>query len=47
VLDEHRRRATILAEAPTDWRVGAAVIVFWVLAAAFVARWVIFALTAR
>jgi membrane protein DedA with SNARE-associated domain len=46
VLDEHRRRATILAEAPTDWRVGAAVIVFWALAAALVARWVIVVLTA-
>lgn len=45
-LDEHRRRAAILAEAPTDWRVGAAVIVFWVLAAALVARWIIGVLTA-
>jgi uncharacterized membrane protein YkvA (DUF1232 family) len=41
VLDEHRRRAAILAEAPTDWRVGAAVIVFWALAAALIFRWVI------
>jgi membrane protein DedA with SNARE-associated domain/uncharacterized membrane protein YkvA (DUF1232 family) len=45
VLDEHRRRAAILAEAPTDWRVGAAVIVFWALAAALVIRWVIIVLT--
>ena len=28
VLDEHRRRAAILAEAPTDWRVGAVVLAF-------------------
>jgi uncharacterized membrane protein YkvA (DUF1232 family) len=28
VLDEHRG-AAILAVAPTDWRVGAAVIVYW------------------
>jgi hypothetical protein len=46
VLDEYRRRAAILAEAPTDWRVGAAVMVFWALAAALVARWVIVVLTA-
>ena len=46
VLDEHRRRAAILAEAPTDWRVGAAVIVFWALAAALVTRWVMVVLTA-
>jgi membrane protein DedA with SNARE-associated domain/uncharacterized membrane protein YkvA (DUF1232 family) len=45
VLDEHRRRAAILAEAPTDWRVGAAVIAFWALAATLVARWIIIALT--
>ena len=45
VLDEHRRRAAILAKAPTDWRVGAAVIVFWALAAALVARWLIVVLT--
>jgi uncharacterized membrane protein YkvA (DUF1232 family) len=45
VFDEHRARAAILAEAPTDWRVGAAVIVFWVLAAALVVRWVIIVLT--
>ena len=46
VLEEHRRRAAILAEAPTDWRVGVAVIVFWALAAAFVTRWVMVVLTA-
>jgi membrane protein DedA with SNARE-associated domain/uncharacterized membrane protein YkvA (DUF1232 family) len=46
VLDEHRRHATLLAEAPTDWWVGAAVIVFWLLAAALVVRWIIAALTA-
>jgi membrane protein DedA with SNARE-associated domain/uncharacterized membrane protein YkvA (DUF1232 family) len=44
VLDEHRQRAAILAEAPTDWRVGAAVIVLWALAAALVVRWLIIAL---
>jgi uncharacterized membrane protein YkvA (DUF1232 family) len=46
VLDEHRRRAAILTEVPTDWRVGAAVIVFWTLAAVLVARWSIVLLTA-
>jgi uncharacterized membrane protein YkvA (DUF1232 family) len=46
VLDEHRRRAAILAETPTHWRVGAAVIVFWALAAALVTRWVMVVLTA-
>ena len=45
VLDEHRRRAAIVAEAPADWRVGAAVIVFWSLATALVARWIIVVLT--
>jgi uncharacterized membrane protein YkvA (DUF1232 family) len=45
VLDEHRRRAAILTEAPTDWRVGAAVIAFWALAATLVPRWIIIALT--
>jgi membrane protein DedA with SNARE-associated domain/uncharacterized membrane protein YkvA (DUF1232 family) len=39
VLDEHRRRAAILAEVPTDWRLGAAVIVIWALAATLVVRW--------
>jgi hypothetical protein len=47
VLDEHRRRAAILAEAPTDWRVGAAAIVFCALDAALVARWLIVFLTER
>lgn len=41
VLEEHRRRAAALGPAPTDWRVGAAVIVFWVLATALVVRWII------
>jgi uncharacterized membrane protein YkvA (DUF1232 family) len=46
VLDEHQRRAAILAAAPTDWRVGAAVVVSWALAAALVTRWVMVVLTA-
>ena len=45
VLDEHRRRAAILAEAPTDWRVGAVVLAFWALVAAFAIRWIIAVLT--
>ena len=45
VLEELRGRATVLAATPTDWRIGAAVIVFWVLAAALAARWVISVLT--
>jgi hypothetical protein len=37
--------ALILSEAPTDWRVGAAVIAFWALAAMLVGRWKLIALT--
>jgi hypothetical protein len=42
LLDEHRRRATVLGEAPTD---GRETIAFWALSAVLGFRSVIIALT--
>jgi membrane protein DedA with SNARE-associated domain/uncharacterized membrane protein YkvA (DUF1232 family) len=41
LLDEHRRAAGAMAEKPADWRVGALFIAIWVIALAFLLRWLI------
>ena len=38
LLEEHRRHAADLAQAPVDWRVGALFIGLWGIAAAFLLR---------
>jgi uncharacterized membrane protein YkvA (DUF1232 family) len=45
VLDEHRQRAEAVAEAPRDWRIGALFLALWLIASAFVLRWILVHLT--
>ena len=41
VMDEHRQNARAAAQQPTDWRVGAVLLGLWLLAGAFLARWLL------
>jgi uncharacterized membrane protein YkvA (DUF1232 family) len=41
VLEESRRRAEAMAEAPTDWRIGVLFLLVWAIALAFAARWLL------
>jgi uncharacterized membrane protein YkvA (DUF1232 family) len=45
VLEDSRRRAEAAAAAPRDWRVGALFLLLWVIACAFVLRWMVVYLT--
>ncbi len=45
VLDDSRRRAEALAEAPRDWRIGVLFLALWAIASAFVLRWALVHLT--
>ena len=38
ILEEHRRGAADLADAPVDWRIGALFIALWCIATAFLIR---------
>jgi membrane protein DedA with SNARE-associated domain len=41
LLQEHRQRATTLAEQPTQWWVGVVFVMVWIIALAFVLRWLV------
>jgi hypothetical protein len=45
VLEDSRRSAEAAAAAPRDWRVGALFLLLWVIACAFVLRWMVVYLT--